>query len=233
VNDAQRLYPELGGVIGGALRDTWPALKSWLGWLIAMLLVAGAGLVSIFSSGFMEAVKTNPPGDIAHPALYGVGLCAVVLSIIVGAIFCLTSAIRTVRPEFRMTVGTFFGFLGYSLLVGLIVTVGFVCLVIPGFYLAIKLSPVPYLYLFGEREPMKRSWAIMKGRFWWTVLMLFVVGLCAQVGAYAIGIVGAVGFFIPFALFVLAPAIVAGLFAIYQFQYNAYVRWYDELLKTA
>jgi hypothetical protein len=80
---------------------------------------------------------------------------------------------------------------------------------------------------------LKKSWEVTKGRFWWNVLMLILIGLCAQVGIYAIAIVGAIVYFIPFAIFALMPIFVATLFAIYQFQYNAYVRWFDELLKTA
>lgn len=231
--DTPRLTPDLGGTISGALSDTWPALRSWLPWLVAVVVVICAGAALIFASGFFQAAATKPPGRVAHIEYYIAGESVLIVAIVVGATFALASAVRTIKPEFSMTAGTFFGFFGYGLLSALIIMVGFICLVIPGFYLAIKFSAVPYVYLLGEREPLKTSWKITKGRFWWTVLVVLLIGLCAQVGIYAVAIVGALISLIPFAIFALVPVFVAVLFAVYQFEYNAFMRWFDTLLKTA
>ena len=231
--DVPKPSPDLGGDISAALRDTWPAMQTWLAWLIAVVVGACIGGIGVIASGLIDAMKTNPPGQMAHPEYFMSGEPLLGIAVLVGAFFALASAVRTVRPDFRMTVGRFFGFLGYGILCGLIIAIGFICLVIPGFYLAVKLSPAPYIYLLGEGDPLKKSWEITKGRFWWTVLAFFVIGLCSQVGLYAIGIVGAIVYFIPFAIFAFIPIFVAMLFAVYQFQYNAYMRWFDNLLKTA
>jgi hypothetical protein len=233
VNDTPRLAPDLGGTISGALQDTWPAFKSWIPWLIGVVIVCCAGGYLVFQSGFYQSIATKEPGSIAHPEYYGGGIGLIDLGFAVGACFALASAVRAIQPDFRFTVGKFFGFLGYSILVGIIMVLGFICLVIPGFYLFVKLGAAPYYYLFGEGEPMKKAWETTKERFWWTVLAYFLIALCTQVGMYALMIVGAIAYFIPFALVVVAPILVAGLFAVYQFQYNAYVRWFDNLLKTA
>lgn len=233
MNDAPRVAPDLGGVIGSALRDLLPALKSRQNVFAGLTIIGWIGCIGLLMSGIVDAAKTNPPGQMAHPEYYAIGMPLVTLAVLIGAFYALANAVRTVRPDFRMTVPLFFGVFGYSLLVGLIVVIGCIALVIPGLYLMIKLLPAPYIYLLGEREPMKRSWNITRGRFWWTVLVLIVISACVQIGGYAIGIVGAIAYFIPFALYVLAPVLIVALFAMYQFQYNAYVRWFDELIRTA
>ena len=233
MNETSRIAPDLGGDISAALSDTWPAMQSWMPWLAGVIVAACACGIAMLASGIIDALKARPPGAMAHPEYIIIGEPLFVLAMIVGTFFALASAVRTVKPDFRMNAGIFFGFLGYSILCGLIIMMGFICLIVPGFYLAIKLSPAPYIYLLGESEPLKRSWEITRERFWWTVLMMFVVGLCTQVALYAIGIVGIVVSFIPFVIFAFVPVFIAMLLAMYQFQYNAYVRWFDNLLKTA
>jgi|ERR1700733_345892 len=89
--------------------------------------------------------------------------------------------------------------IGCSALVWLIVVVGLLLLILPGIYLAIKLSFVPFYIIdtdCGIIDAIKKSYRITTGNFWrifwvefigrllWGTLILLPVGLLMQVYAY-------------------------------------------------
>ncbi len=219
-----------GDSLGAALRDTWPALRTWLGWAIAIVLVCSSGLIAV---AFL-----NPPTDNVAPntAWEGEAGAALSLAFIVAAFFAIASAVRTVRPEFRMTFGRFFGVIGYSLVVGIIVAAGILCFVLPGLYLAVKLSLAPYYYLIGEpgNHPLRTAWTSTRGRFWLTAGMIVAVGVIIEAVAYAAaGAVAALALISPATGLITVPLAFALFLAALQFQYNAYVRWSTALLESA
>ena len=223
------MNPDIGIVLGGALRDTWPALKSRLAWFIALMVVAAGGGVVMF-------LNAPPPKSTEVAPLFFVGDAVLCFATLVATLFILASSIRTVRPDFALTVGKFFGFLGYAILVGLIIMVGLVALIIPGFYLSVKLQLAPYMYLLGEAEPLKTSWHKTKGRWWLTLGVMLLIGIIAEIIIFAAMIpVWIVVFFAQgnvIALAVVAPIIVAAFFFAVQFEYNAYARYADALIQA-
>jgi hypothetical protein len=192
----------------------------------------------ICSGGLIAVALINPPTDVATPntAWEAEAGGALSLAFIVAAFFALASAVRTVRPDFRMTVGRFFGVIGYSFVAVVIIAAGFLCFVIPGFYLAVKVSLAPYYYLIGEpgNHPIRAAWASTRGRFWITAAMIVVVGIIIEAIAYAAaGVIAAFALLSPMTGAITIPlAFALFLFAL-QFQYNAYVRWSNALLESA
>jgi hypothetical protein len=105
--------------------------------------------------------------------------------------FIYPSVARTVRPEFRMTVGRFFGVIGVSLVVGIVCVLGFVAFIIPGFWIAIKWSLCIWTYLLSEgKNPFGESWEITTGQFWETfgfsLLLQLATGIPMSIALFAI-----------------------------------------------
>jgi hypothetical protein len=80
-----------------------------------------------------------------------------------------------------------------SLLVGLIVAVGFILLIIPGIIFLVFLSvSIPVLVVEGRRgtDPMGRSWDLVKGHFWHALVVILVAALIVGIVS---GLIGAIG----------------------------------------
>jgi hypothetical protein len=213
--------PSFGDALGAALRDTWPALRSWLGWLIAIVVGCCGGffVVILALSPPTDSTVTNDSWQIGIGAVIGAGIFAALF-------FAKASAVRTVHPEFRMTIGRFFGVLGYTLLAGVVVVVGFICLVVPGIFLSVKLTLSPYFYTLDEPEPLRASWALTRDRFWLTSAVLFAVPIIAQIFSYGGGMVMALAAAAaPIAGLIALPFLFLLLIAGIQFSENAYIRW--------
>jgi hypothetical protein len=224
------MNPDISAVLGGALRDAWPALRSWLGWLIALLVItAAAGVVMFLNAPAQRSTEMSPVFLLAYMVM--------VIAMLAACLFIMASAVRTVRPDFAMTAGKFFGFLGYAILVGLIIMLGFIALIIPGFYLSVKLQLTPYMYLLGVQEPLKAAWHSTKGRWWLTLGVMLLIGIIAELMIMVAFVpVYIVVFFSqqnPVALSIVSPIIVAAFFFVVQFEYNAYMRYADALIQSA
>ena len=78
-----------------------------------------------------------------------------------------------------------------SILMTLIILLGFIVFILPGIYLAVRLSYVPY-YLLDKNttvmETLRGSWAITKGRFWKIFVFGILNGLVMLLGLLALGI---------------------------------------------
>ena len=98
-------------------------------------------------------------------------------------------------------------YIGASLLEGLIVVVGFIFLIIPGIYLAVKLNFASYAVIdkkVGPVEALKSSYEITNGN-WWNLFLLGVVSvLITLAGALAL----LVGLFVAIPVVMLAYAYV-------------------------
>ena len=229
------MNPDIGVVLGGALRDTWPALRSWLGWLIALLVISTASVFVMFANAPGPMIMTDAPPQDPNP-LFVVSTLVLSVAMFAAVLFMLASGIRTVRPDFAMTAGKFFGFLGYAILAGLLILVGFLALIIPGFYVSVKLQFAPYMYLLGEREPLAASWRKTKGRFWLTLGVVLLVGIIAEVAIYAAMIPAYIIALVAgknVALYIVAaPIVAAAFFLAVQFEYNAFARYADALMQA-
>ncbi len=85
----------------------------------------------------------------------------------------------------------FWKYLGASLLSGLIVAGGFILLILPGVYFAVKLQFVNYFIVdknMGPIEAIQASWNMTKGNWWNLFLMDILLGLINIGGAILLGI---------------------------------------------
>jgi hypothetical protein len=119
----------------------------------------------------------------------------------------------------------------------LILIPGFLLLIIPGIFLATQLSFVLYAIAiedYSAIDGFKRSWELVKGRwwmvFWSSLLVLLIVGIPAVIiGAIIGGVIGLMNGPILFASIVgnLFGLLVTPIFSIY------YIKLYDRLCETA
>ena len=98
-----------------------------------------------------------------------------------------------VRESYRWGLRRFRSVLLVSILVGLVVVVGFILLIIPGVIFLIFLSvSVPALIVEGlrGRQAMRRSWNLVRGHFWH---VFGVVIIAAIITALVGGLISAIG----------------------------------------
>ncbi len=77
-------------------------------------------------------------------------------------------------PTFRQ----FFMLLAIDLVAGLIVGVGIILLIIPGIYFLVRLSLISFAYVdrdAGIKNTLRFSWHLVKGKIFWTVLLVLLI----------------------------------------------------------
>ena len=126
-------------------------------------------------------------------------LIAIIISAILQAAILRAAAQATIGDPVDVEASYRYGFkrLGsvilLSLLVGLIVAVGFILLIVPGIIFLVFLSAsIPVLIVENRRgtEAMSRSWNLVKGHFWHALVVILVAALIVGVVS---GIIGAIG----------------------------------------
>jgi hypothetical protein len=91
----------------------------------------------------------------------------------------------------KLTLKNFFAILGSQIIFGIIVTVGFILLIIPGIYLAVSLSLLLVALIIegkGFGEAFSRSILLTHKRWWWTFLLLLVIYIIILVINYIFSI---------------------------------------------
>ena len=98
------------------------------------------------------------------------------------------SKIQNILPNLKQILGM----LGVALLVGLFVICGLILLIIPGIWVAFRLSVANFVYLDkgeGVRKAVRASWNMTRGKVFWTaVLVALTAGLLYIVGLVFFGI---------------------------------------------
>jgi hypothetical protein len=147
--------------------------------------------------------------------------------------FAVATGARTIKPEYQMTFGEFFAFVGWSLLSTIVSVVGFFLFVVPGFWLTGKLWPSAYARVLGSRDPMTDSWNATTGVYWPTL------GLSLLFSALSFGITFACAFvtglltmvFPVLGIVAMLAGTVIGCWFLYAFALG-YLRWTDALLPS-
>jgi uncharacterized membrane protein len=159
------LKPEVGSCYGHGWRHLWQHFLELFSVFIIYIVisVAGGAITKVFLilSTFFNILISNPLG-------YGVSW----------------AYLKVARDEKMEVQDMFAGFKDYwnvvltSLLVTVIVVIGFIVLIVPGIYLACKLAFTPYLVIDKKMktiDAIKESWR-MTGGYGWKV---FLIGLLA------------------------------------------------------
>ncbi|HEY9179871.1 MAG TPA: hypothetical protein VIO32_04075 [Candidatus Baltobacteraceae bacterium] len=192
----------------------------------AILIVIGTAIA--FSVNAKGNVNSTLPAGV-QALIFGMDLVLVVLSY-----YAIAAAVRTIHAEYRMTVGQFFGILGYSILVGLLTCIAAIFFVIPAYWVGVKLAVTPYAYALGARDPLKTAWHMTTGYYWQTLGMLLLAGVCIGLIACAAIVVAAFAMTAAPVLgaIVAALALLVLAWAVHV-QALVYVRWTDALLPRA
>lgn len=224
--------PSIGETLSGSFRDGVSVAKTNLVPGI-LLIVAGTILVYILgSSGAFQFGATTSPANMpsAFPALIAV----VDLLLVVVSYYAIAAAIRTIHTDYRMTVGQFFGILGYSLLVSLLACIAAIFFIIPAYWVGVKLAVTPYAYALGARDPLKTTWNMTTGYYWQTLGMFLLAGICLGIIGYIAMLVCFFGVsHAPLSAIVLGPLAGAVFVWLVHVQALVYVRWTNGLLPRA
>ena len=204
---------ELKPGVGSAYNHAWGMLWAhfWMLLLIGIIAWAIGLIVAPFQSfgnviwpPLLENVNIWTPGIIIGVVM-GMSI-PIVVSIAFGVLvqgpveYGMSFAyLKAARRDELDVADMFAAFKNYwqavlaSFLMGLIVTVGFILLIVPGIYLACKLAFTPYLVVdrkMGATDAMRESWQMTRGHGWKVFLIgllgipIFILGLfCLILGA--------------------------------------------------
>jgi hypothetical protein len=213
--------PSVGDVLGSAFADALAlSKKNMMPALILIVLGTVVGLALAMTGGGKEQMVQGP-----------IAACEIV--IVVMSYYAIAAAVRTLNPSYRMTAGQFFGFLGYSIVAGLLTTLASFFFVIPAFWIGPKVLLTPYTYVITNGAPgaLPKTWNMTTGYYWPTlgfiILLAITVGIIAGVAS---GIATAVILAAPVASIIALPLVLAVLVWLLHVQALAYVRWTASLL---
>ncbi|HLB40094.1 MAG TPA: hypothetical protein VJM84_06535 [Actinomycetota bacterium] len=104
-----------------------------------------------------------------------------------------------VKASYRYALSRLWGLIGLSLLIALVVGVGFILLIIPGVIFLVFLAvavPAFIIERTGATASMSRSWKLVSGQWWHTLGVIVVAGIIAGVVNGILTAIGGNNFFL-------------------------------------
>ncbi|MFA6919072.1 MAG: hypothetical protein WC244_03100 [Patescibacteria group bacterium] len=195
---------ELLGQCFSIFSKKWKKLI-WLLFLIPLIVAGLSFFVGIFFAllaSLVVATKIALTWKIALGVVSGVlavsgVLFAIFISVIsnIGAVYIVDSEM-TVKEALKKSVSLFWKYLGWAILFGIIVMVGFLLFIVPGIIISIMFSLSALVLVLEGAGPigaLKRSKELVKG-FWWTILARFmVIGIFAVLLSIVASLVNSMG----------------------------------------
>jgi hypothetical protein len=117
-----------------------------------------------------------------------------------------------IEASYRWGLARFGSVLLVALLVGIVVAVGFLLLIIPGFIFLVFLSvSEPALIVENRRgtEAMSRSWNLVRGRFWHALVVILVAAIITGVIQGILSAIGGDNWFVAWIFTAIAQIITA------------------------
>lgn len=163
-----------------------------------IILLAGIAAVVFIPLAFLQMIGSSAVLSliglifllVVAPVMQA-ALTVAIANVYLGRPIAIDEAYRSVRPIIAPYLGTF-------LLIYLLVVVGFVCLIVPGFYVMVCWSLAAQVMIIERRfgvESMKRSRALVRGAWWATLGIALAAGIISEVPTLALS---ALWTFIPF-----------------------------------
>jgi hypothetical protein len=162
------------GIPGISLRFFDAVFQNWIELLAISAVI---GLITAVSSVGVSMLWTEG----AAGTEFVVETISIVLGTIYGTLVCVLLSVRmggtslSVREAFAVGARRLPRVIAVSLACFIIVTIGFVLLIVPGIWLSIRLYLAGYVALFEpERNAFQRSWQLTRGHTWQTALLLLI-----------------------------------------------------------
>ncbi|HEV2260813.1 MAG TPA: hypothetical protein VGR69_00795 [Candidatus Rubrimentiphilum sp.] len=215
-------HPRIGAVIMSSIDDALALSKK-------NIQPAGIAIVLAALLGVLF-VTTRSVTSVTF--VLGEDIC--IIAAVVVEFYAIAAAVRTMNPDYRMGVGQFFGILGYSLLVGLLTMVAALFLIIPAFWVGVKLQLTPYTYAVtnGESDALGKTWNMTTGYYWETIGFFIVVAIVAGIVAILGELLSLAAYYgAPVATIVAFPVAAALFVWAIHFEMLAYIRWTASLLQ--
>jgi hypothetical protein len=145
----------------------------------------------------------------------------------VAAFFVIPAIVRTISPEFKMTLGRILVLVGIGIVLGVVIDIGFVLLIVPGVWFLVKWCVVTWCYLLSDgKNPFGESWEITTGHFWETLGFLLLLSLLvAGVALVAYGVPIFIAMFVPAVAVIAVPIALLGYVYVYHVATLAQMRW--------
>jgi len=170
-----------------AIRFGWNRMKDNLGFFIVYLIILFS--VEFFFSGFAGLFEDSLP---LLSFVFNVGSWIVS---IISALFAVKIGLRLYDKNktgpydfLSFSSSLFFKFLLGYVLYTILIIVGFILLIVPGIYLAVKYQFIPYLIIDKGMDPIeafKESGKMTDGSKWDLLLFLIVLGMIVIIGFLA------------------------------------------------
>ena len=154
-----------------------------------------------------DRIKGDLPLVAGLTAVYGLGTAAFSLIPFIGGLLAVTlypgyiKCLLRIQQDKNLTFEDFFWsfqdlnrfshLLVMSLLSSLLLVVGFVCLIVPGLYLAVALSLGPMIFALREQDGiacLQKSRELIRGHWWFVGNILFIVALLNFAGFVCFGL---------------------------------------------
>ena len=158
----------------------------------------GITLLYLIVSGGLGGVSTHSVFSNNLPTIFGTHLLSLAATSVLSVFLVkLTLDIYDTKPVSWGTLftgldwTTFWRYVGATILVGLAVTIGFICLILPGLYLALKYSQVRYLIVDKKMrvfEALSESSRLTVGIKWKLIGFSFLVLLLVLVSLIPVGL---------------------------------------------
>jgi hypothetical protein len=181
--------------------------------------------VVVVPLSFVSAVVVRLFGD-PRDRSFGVSIVALLIAAAIGVIIWAILQAAMLRGAAQATIGDpvdveasyrwglarFGSVLLVALLVGIVVGVGFLLLIIPGFIFLVFLSvSEPALIVENRRgtEAMSRSWNLVRGHFWHALVVILVAALITGVIQGILSAIGGDNWFVAWIFTAIAQIITA------------------------
>ncbi|MFP6583919.1 MAG: hypothetical protein VCD00_15375 [Candidatus Hydrogenedentota bacterium] len=203
----EQTLPEIGiaAAYGNAWRQLWENfLILFIIGIVSMLLAAPAGVFNLFGD-IGVAIIGEGDNDATTVLGGGIAFFATIFSFFYGILITAPlkygvdyTYLRAARNDPLDIVDMFAFIRNYihavmaTILVGIIVTIGFIFFIIPGIYLACKLAFTPYLIVdrrLNVIDALQESWEMTDGHAF-KVFMIGLLGIPITLGGLMLMIVG-------------------------------------------
>lgn len=171
--------------------------KGLLLFSLPMIILSGILIGSGFGDSFSAQDMNNAPTaeqalSIGVKVLSGVFLLMLTFVVIIQVCFkhiqFIDEGVATDQIEMSMLLEdfarNFFGLIGLFIVISVATMVGFLLFIIPGIYVATKLSLAPAIFIIEDEdfgEALSRSWRVTQNNWWFTFGISFVMSLIVNV----------------------------------------------------